>query len=75
MGNSKVDVAMLNELINNIQFMPGDVVRNTNDSAKLITETAPGVDDLPRQYITFASQRMARHLNGELKGAWVARTV
>ncbi|MDU1435368.1 MAG: ECA polysaccharide chain length modulation protein [Citrobacter freundii] len=74
-GNSKADAAMLDELINNIQFMPGDAVRNTNDSVKLIAETAPDANNLLRQYVAFASQRAARHLNDELKGAWAARTV
>jgi lipopolysaccharide biosynthesis protein WzzE len=71
-GNSKADAAMLDELINNIQFMPGDAVRNTNDSVKLIAETAPDANNLLRQYVAFASQRAARHLNDELKGAWAA---
>lgn len=74
-GNSKADAAMLDELINNIQFMPGDAVRNTNDSVKLIAETAPDANNLLRQYVAFASQRAARHLNDELKGARAARTV
>ena len=64
-GNSKADAAMLDELINNIQFMPGDAVRNTNDSVKLIAETAPDANNLLRQYVAFASQRAARHLNDE----------
>ena len=74
-GNARADAAMLDDLINNIQFMPGDAVRNTNDSVKLIAETAPDANNLLRQYIAFASQRAARHLNDELKGAWAARTV
>ena len=28
-----------------------------------------------RQYVAFASQRAASHLNDELKGAWAARTI
>ncbi|MFX9101182.1 hypothetical protein ABTN51_20070, partial [Acinetobacter baumannii] len=31
--------------------------------------------NLLRQYVAFASQRAASHLNDELKGAWAARTV
>lgn len=65
-GNSKADAAMLDELINNIQFY-GDALRNTNDSVKLIAETAPDANNLLRQYVAFASQRAARHLNDELK--------
>jgi lipopolysaccharide biosynthesis protein WzzE len=74
-GNSKADAAMLDDLINNIQYTPGDVVRNQNDNVKLIAETAPDANNLLRQYIAFASQRAASHLNDELKGAWAARTI
>lgn len=74
-GNSKADAALLDELINNIQFMAGDPLRNINDSVKLIAETAPDANNLLRQYVAFASQRAASHLNDELKGAWAARTV
>ncbi|SFU19706.1 lipopolysaccharide biosynthesis protein WzzE [Kosakonia arachidis] len=74
-GNSKADAAMLDELINNIQYTPGDAVRNLNDNVKLIAETAPDANNLLRQYVAFASQRAASHLNDELKGAWAARTI
>ncbi|EKO4930413.1 ECA polysaccharide chain length modulation protein [Salmonella enterica] len=74
-GNSKADAAMLDELINNIQFTPGDFTRAINDNVKLIAETAPDANNLLRQYVAFASQRAASHLNDELKGAWAARTV
>ncbi|MDN2488424.1 ECA polysaccharide chain length modulation protein [Kosakonia sacchari] len=74
-GNSKADAAMLDDLINNIQYTPGDVVRNLNDNVKLIAETAPDANNLLRQYVAFASQRAASHLNDELKGAWAARTI
>ncbi|MEO3741671.1 lipopolysaccharide biosynthesis protein WzzE [Kosakonia oryzendophytica] len=74
-GNSKEDAALLDELINNIQFAPGDAARNLNDNVKLIAETAPDANNLLRQYVAFASQRAASHLNDELKGAWAARTI
>ncbi|WP_342322761.1 ECA polysaccharide chain length modulation protein [Kosakonia sp. BYX6] len=74
-GNSKADAAMLDDLINNIQYTPGDIVRNMNDNVKLIAETAPDANNLLRQYVAFASQRAASHLNDELKGAWAARTI
>lgn len=73
-GNSKVDAALLDELIGNIQFTAGDFTRNLNDSVKLIAETAPDANNLLRQYVAFASERAASHLNDELKGAWAART-
>ncbi|EEW0022889.1 TPA: ECA polysaccharide chain length modulation protein [Escherichia coli] len=74
-GNSKADAALLDEMINNIQFIPGDFTRAVNDSEKLIAETAPDANNLLRQYVAFASQRAASHLNDELKGAWAARTI
>lgn len=74
-GNSRADAALLDELINNIKFIPGDPVKSINDSVKLIAETAPDANNLLRQYVAFASQRAAGHLNDELKGAWAARTI
>lgn len=74
-GNSKVDAALLDELINNIQYTPADALRNLSDNVKLTAETAPDSNNLLRQYIAFASQRAASHLNDELKGAWAARTI
>ncbi len=73
--NSKADAALLDEMVENIQFTPGDITRNLNDSVKLIAETAADANNLLRQYIAFASQRAASHLNEELAGAWAARTV
>jgi len=74
-GNARADAALLDDLINNIQFMPGDPLKNVNDSVKLTAETAADANNLLRQYVAFASQRAASHLNDELKGAWAARTV
>lgn len=74
-GNSRADAALLDDLINNIVFIPGDPAKSINDSVKLIAETAPDANNLLRQYVAFASQRAAGHLNDELKGAWAARTI
>ena len=74
-GNARADAALLDDLINNIQFMPGDPLKNVNDSVKLTAETAADANNLLRQYVAFASQRAAGHLNDELKGAWAARRV
>lgn len=74
-GNSKADAALLDELIGNIQFTPGDITRNLNDSIRLVAETAPDANNLLRQYVAFASQRAATYLNDELKGAWAARAI
>ncbi|MEW5561916.1 ECA polysaccharide chain length modulation protein [Enterobacter asburiae] len=74
-GNARADAALLDDLINDIQFTPGDALKNLNDSIKLVAETAPDANNLLRQYVAFASQRAASHLNDELKGAWAARTI
>ncbi len=75
-GNSKADAALLDEMINNIQFIPGDFTRAVNDSVKLIAETAP--DALITCYVEYVACQPAcsqRYLNDELKGAWAARTI
>ncbi|WES68212.1 ECA polysaccharide chain length modulation protein [Superficieibacter sp. HKU1] len=74
-GNSRADAALLDDLINDIQFMPGDALKSISDSVKLTAETAQDANNLLRQYVAFASQRAAGHLNDELKGAWSARTI
>lgn len=74
-GNARADAALLDDQINDIVFTPGDVLKNVNDSVKLVAETAPDANNLLRQYVAFASERAAGHLNDELKGAWAARTV
>ncbi|KFC00920.1 O-antigen lipopolysaccharide chain length regulator [Trabulsiella guamensis ATCC 49490] len=74
-GNSRADAALLDDLIDDIQFMPGDALRSISDSVKLTAETAADANNLLRQYVAFASQRAAGHLNEELKGAWSARTI
>ncbi|MBU4683904.1 ECA polysaccharide chain length modulation protein [Cedecea davisae] len=74
-GNSKVDAALLDEITDNIQYTSGDAARNISDSVKLTAETAADANNLLRQYVAFASQRAASHLNEELTGAWAARTI
>lgn len=73
-GDVRADAALLDDLINNIQFTPRDDKKVLNDSVKLTAETAPDSNRLLRQYVAFASQRAAAHLNEELQGAWAART-
>ncbi|KJV31363.1 ECA polysaccharide chain length modulation protein [Pantoea sp. SM3] len=73
-GNTHNDAALLDDLITNIQFTPADAAHNTLDNIKLIAETAGDANNLLRQYIAYASERAARHLNAELKGAWQARS-
>ncbi|MFH8132730.1 ECA polysaccharide chain length modulation protein [Pantoea osteomyelitidis] len=73
-GNARNDAAALDDLVNNILFTPADSAHNTRDSVKLVAETANDANNLLRQYIAFASERAARHLNAELQGAWKARS-
>ncbi|WP_255467308.1 MULTISPECIES: ECA polysaccharide chain length modulation protein [Pantoea] len=73
-GNAHNDAALLDDLIANILFTPADAAHNLPDNVKLKAETAGDANNLLRQYIAYASERAARHLNDELKGAWRART-
>jgi lipopolysaccharide biosynthesis protein WzzE len=72
-GNAHNDAALLDELTGNILFTPADEAHKTADSIKLRAETASDANNLLRQYIAYASERAARHLNDELQGAWQAR--
>ncbi|MFS2222516.1 ECA polysaccharide chain length modulation protein [Pantoea sp. B65] len=74
-GKSGNDAALLDEMINNIQFTAADALKNTSDSVRLVAETAADANNLLRQYVAFASQRAVQHLNEELSGAWAARTI
>ncbi|CPR16093.1 ECA polysaccharide chain length modulation protein [Brenneria goodwinii] len=74
-GDDNADSALLDELVNNIQFTPHDDAKKTNDGVKLVAETPADANTLLRQYVKFASQRAASHLNEEISGAWAARTI
>lgn len=74
-GNVHKDAALLDEMVSNIQFSPADSAKNLSDSVRLVAETAVDANNLLRQYVAFASERAARHLNQELAAAWAARTV
>ncbi|MEC4256633.1 Wzz/FepE/Etk N-terminal domain-containing protein [Escherichia coli] len=69
-GNAHNDAALLDDLIGNVQFTPADTAHSTFDNVKLKAETASDANNLLRQYIAYASERAARHLNTELTGAW-----
>ncbi len=73
-GDSGEDAALLDKLINAIQFTPRDEKKVPNDSVKLTAETAADANKLLRQYVNFASARAAQHLYDEIQGAWAART-
>lgn len=72
-GNTHNDAALLDELISHIELAPADAARNPHDSVRLTAETAADANNLLRQYVAFASERAARHLNDELDGAWQVR--
>ncbi|HCW48142.1 MAG: ECA polysaccharide chain length modulation protein [Mixta calida] len=74
-GNVRNDAALLDEMIGNIQFTPADSAKNVSDNVRLVAETSVDANNLLRQYIAFASERAARHLNQELSAAWAARTI
>lgn len=74
-GNVRKDAALLDEMVSNIQFTPADNAKNQSDSVRLVAETAADANNLLRQYVAFASERAAHHLNQELTAAWAARTV
>lgn len=73
-NDPKADAALLDELVSDIQFISRDDKKFMNDSVKLTAETSADANKLLRQYVDFASQRAASHLNDELQGAWAART-
>lgn len=72
-GDPRADAVLLDELINNITFIPRDDKKGMNDSVKLSAETPSDANHLLRQYTEFASHRAALHLNQELQGTWAAR--
>ncbi|MFC3393524.1 ECA polysaccharide chain length modulation protein [Brenneria rubrifaciens] len=74
-GDVKADAALLDELVNNIQFTPRDEAKKILDTVKLVAETPADANTLLRQYVAFASQHAAGHLNEEIMGAWAARTI
>ncbi|WP_049854269.1 ECA polysaccharide chain length modulation protein [Dickeya fangzhongdai] len=72
-GDEKADAVLLDALINDIQFMPRDDAKKTNDTLKLGADNARDASNLLRQYVQFANQRAVNHLNQSLAGSWAAR--
>jgi len=72
-NDPKADAALLDELINNIEFTPADNLKNLTDNIKLIAETSTDANQLLRQYIQFANQRATANLNDEIKGTWATK--
>ncbi|MDR0805283.1 MAG: ECA polysaccharide chain length modulation protein [Enterobacteriaceae bacterium] len=72
-GDARADAVLLDEMINNITFVPKDDKKGMNDSVKLIAETPSDANQLLRQYVDFANQRAVSNLNDELVGSWSVR--
>lgn len=72
-GNAKADAALLDELIDDIQFTPQDDNKILHDNVKLVAETATDANRLLREYISFANKRASFNLNEQIKGAWAAK--
>ncbi|NKI75748.1 ECA polysaccharide chain length modulation protein [Dickeya sp. CFBP 2040] len=72
-GDDKADAILLDSLIDDIQFMPRDVAKKTNDTLKLAADNPQDASNLLRQYVQFANQRAVNHLNQNLAGNWAAR--
>ncbi len=72
-GDAKADAALLDELVDKIQYFPRDDKKMTSDMVKLTVETAADANQLARQYVAFASYRTVVYLNAELRGSWQAR--
>jgi len=74
-GNAHDDATKLDEMINNIQYQPADMAKNVSDTVRLVAETSAEANTLLRQYVAFANQRAATHLNDDVTGSWAARTI
>ncbi|HCH50961.1 MAG TPA: ECA polysaccharide chain length modulation protein [Proteus sp.] len=73
-SDEQANAALLDELINNIQFIPADEKKLVNDQLKLIAETSKEASQLLNEYIAFANKRASTHLNEEVIAAWATRT-
>lgn len=73
-GDARANAALLDDMVNDIQFTARDALKVPNDSVKLTAETSADANKLLREYVNFASRRAAQHLFDELQGAWAART-
>ncbi|CRK85736.1 Lipopolysaccharide biosynthesis protein WzzE [Candidatus Providencia siddallii] len=73
-GNYKKASILLDDLINNIEFIPADELRNTTDSIKLTADTSEDSNRLLRDYIEFVNKRAINNLNNEIKSIWKAET-
>lgn len=74
-GSARADATLLDELINQIVFLPGDAAKKTSDSIRLTADSAAQANQLLRQYVAFAAKRARANLDAGLQGAWAARTV
>ncbi|ARD39938.1 ECA polysaccharide chain length modulation protein [Edwardsiella ictaluri] len=73
-GSAQADAALLDELINQIVFTPGEATKHSDDSIRLTADGAAQANQLLRQYVAFAAHRASANLNASLQGAWAARS-
>lgn len=71
--DEQANAALLEELINDIQFTPSDEKKLVNDQLKLVAETAKDSSQLLNEYIDFANKRASTYLNDEITTAWTTR--
>ncbi|TKI03902.1 ECA polysaccharide chain length modulation protein [Martelella alba] len=74
-GHAHADAVLLDELIDDIRFIPRDDGKHQPDQVMLTAETAADADTLLRAYVAFANQRATGLLNEDVAVAWAARTV
>lgn len=74
-GKAHADAVLLDELINNVQFIPRDDGKKQPDEVTLVAETGADANTLLRAYVAFANQRATGLLNEDITGAWTARTI
>lgn len=74
-GRSRADALLLDEMINNVQFVPRDDAKKLPDQVTLTAETAADANTLLRAYVAYANQRADGVLNEDVTGAWTARAI
>lgn len=72
-GDARANAVLLDELVNDIQFVVRDDKKVANDSVRLVADNAADANKLMREYVTFANKRAAQHLDDELESAWLVR--
>ncbi|MGL4860269.1 MAG: ECA polysaccharide chain length modulation protein [Enterobacteriaceae bacterium] len=66
----RADSVLLEELIGQIQFTPGDEKKPSWDTLSLTAETAADASQLLRSYVAFVDQKVVQQLNEALSDNW-----